>query len=578
MFRISLKILLILCSIYSSAQISSSCIIANGEKFCESYSDSILDLRFIQNWINQQRKEGYLVAGIDSSKRLNDTLYHYGFIGKKYENINIRSHTIPHEFLDSNTKRLSIVQLNKKNKQLLSYYENHGYPFSFIELRQTHIIDGELSSVLFFNKGIEIKYDTIEIVGNSTISKKYLAKYLNIEKDALYRESDVKKIDKLLRNQPLIRLKGPTRLYFFQGLARVVLSIDDNSTDRFDGVIGLAPNSSNSDENNLLITGEINLELNNLFKSAKQMELHWRNYLQRSQMLDASITWPYLFNTRLGLHTDFDLNKFDTLFINLKSKIGFRYQQQGNNYIQFYYQYNGSNLISVDTSAVRSSKKLPTNNPYRIDNYGLTAAQIEFDYRPNPRSGYSAIVDFAIGLRQTQRNALVDQVKFYHPELNSYLSIYDTLKSRSTRARFEVKSKLHIPLFKRSTLVNQLVFGGIFADKIDFNEFYSFGGFSSLQGFDENELFASKYLIYRIEYRYLFSQNGNIGLFLNTAAYENRIEKDELIRDWPYGFGISANLEVGSGVLSMAYALGSQLNNPIVFNSAKIHFGLINYF
>ncbi len=277
------------------------------------------------------------------------------------------------------------------------------------------------------------------------------------------------------------------------------------------------------------------------------------------------------------MNGQFELNKYDTLFLNLAAKIGFRYQQLGNNYLQFYYQFNGSNLISVDTSSIRSNKQVPSNNPFRVDNYGISALQHKLDFSPNPRKGYTISADVALGLKQLLRNSLIDQVKYFSPEQNKLISVYDNAERRSLRARIEIASQWFIPLFKKASLLNQVNFKAIVADEILFNEFYNFGGFSDLQGFDERSIFASKYLQYRLEYRYLFSELGHIGLFFNAAAIEDRTEKVGIV-DIPYGFGISANLEVGSGILSLAYALGSQQSNPVQFNAAKIHFGIVNYF
>lgn len=560
------------------AQRSVQCIQVESESECAEFMDSATSELMLRDKVLDLRSQGFLEAGLDSQYTSNDTLFSLLHKGIMYKTLKLNKHNLPQTLLDSSTKELNIKELKRTLEQLITYYEGIGYPFASVVINNSTYSGGELQAELFFDKGIEVRYDSIEVVGSAELSSKYLSKYLNLPQGGLYNESQVKRIDKLLRNLPLVKVKRNARVYFYQGLARVVLSLDKQTTDRFDGVVGLAPNSNNSTANNLLITGEVNLELNNLFKSAKQFDLHWKNYLERSQSLDLGITWPYLFNTRLGINSTFYLNKFDTLFINIRSRIGFRYQQQGNNYIQFYYEYSGSNLITVDTNAVRSSGRLPSNNPYRIDNYGLSLNQLEFDYRPNPRSGYFLNADLSIGLKQLLRNSLVDAVQFNHPDRLDPISIYDTARLRNTRAKFEFEGILFTPLFKRTALMNKLSFGGIFASNTNFNEFFSFGGFSDLNGFDEKEIFGSKFMIHRIEYRYLFSQNGNVGLFFNTALYENRLEEDKLVRDIPYGFGISANLEVGGGVLSMAYALGSRLDNPIVLNSAKIHFGLINYF
>ncbi len=393
-----------------------------------------------------------------------------------------------------------------------------------------------------------------------------------------YKELDFLEIDKKLNNLPLVKVKRASRVAFYRGFARIILFIDDVVTDRVDGVIGLAPNSSNAKENSLLITGEVNIEINNLLKSAKQLELHWRNYLQRSQKLDIGFTYPYLFNTKLGLNGEFNLNKFDTLYVNLMSKMSFRYQQKGNNFVQLYYQNINSNLITVDTTQVRNSGKLPINNPYKVDNYGLAAFQQNLDYMPNPRKGYYLLADVAIGQKTILRNTEIDLVKFFNSETKNYQSVYDTLDKTSYRLNFNITASAYIPIKKLSTIYQKVVFKGVFTSTYFFNELYNFGGFSSLRGFDENSLFASKMLSYNVEYRYLIGENSNVGAFFNTALIENLTESEQLIYDVPYGFGLLANLQIGNGILNLAYALGSQQGNPLQLNSAKFHFGVINYF
>ncbi|MDC1395418.1 BamA/TamA family outer membrane protein, partial [Bacteroidia bacterium] len=202
----------------------------------------------------------------------------------------------------------------------------------------------------------------------------------------------------------------------------------------------------------------------------------------------------------------------------------------------------------------------------------------DFDYLPNPRKGYMILADVAIGQKTILKNELIKKVKFLNSETNQLISLYDTMDTRSIRLDFTLNASFFIPIKKRGTVHQKLQFNGLFSDQIFFNELYNFGGFSSLRGFDENELFASKSLNYTIEYKYLIGQNSNVGLFFNTAAIENTLQSSDLIYDIPYGFGAIANIQVGKGILNMAYALGSQQGNPLQLSSAKFHFGVVNYF
>jgi hemolysin activation/secretion protein len=109
------------------------------------------------------------------------------------------------------------------------------------------------------------------------------------------------------------------------------------------------------------------------------------------------------------------------------------------------------------------------------------------------------------------------------------------------------------------------------------NELFRIGGIRTLKGFDEQSIFASRYLITTVEYRYLFQQMANLVLFWNGAYYEN-IARSPLISDKPYGFGAGLTMETKAGVFSLYYAMGKAFNNPLDWSKAKVHFGLVNYF
>ena len=530
--------------------------------------------------VNRWRSQGYLACTIDSVAWLADTSIAYMQRGPLYEHLLVTKHNLPASFLpqDSQDLYLNLATFSRVQRQLISYYENTGYPFASLDLLNTQTSEDTLKADLRFEPYLRFTYDTLVYFEECDISKKYMAKYIGIEPGKAYNEAALKDVDTKLRNLPLIKVLGPTQIVFYRGLARLILYIENRVTDRIDGVVGLAPNSDNSSSNDLLLTGEVNLELNNLFKSGKELQVHWKNYLQNSQKLDIGTTLPYLLNTRIGLHGEFNLNKFDTLFVNLKGKISVRYQNSGNNYVQLYYQSISSNQLSVDTARFRTTKRLPENNPYQINNYGITVSQRSFDYLPNPRKGFSLLGDVAIGQKQILRNLLVSSVKYTNTNTGEQISIYDTLENQSIRLDIKLGVSAYIPIRKRATIHQSLDIEALFAEQIFFNELYNFGGFATLKGFDENELFASKSLRYTLAYKYLIGENSHVGLFGNLALIENSLLSDDLVYDTPYGFGALANIQVGKGILSLAYALGSQQGNPINLSNAKFHFGLVNYF
>ena len=131
---------------------------------------------------------------------------------------------------------------------------------------------------------------------------------------------------------------------------------------------------------------------------------------------------------------------------------------------------------------------------------------------------------------------------------------------------------------KRSTIHFRNQFATVFGNATLFkNEIFRIGGLRTLRGFDEESIFTSTYCIQSLEYRFLFSKNSNILLFAEGAWYENN-SSAIYINDFPYSVGAGINFETKAGILSLNYALGSQLNNAFDVRNGKIHFGLINEF
>ena len=68
-------------------------------------------------------------------------------------------------------------------------------------------------------------------------------------------------------------------------------------------------------------------------------------------------------------------------------------------------------------------------------------------------------------------------------------------------------------------------------------------------------------------------------MFMNGAYYKRAASSNlDAFSDWPIGFGAMARVELGNGLLNLAYALGREQQYPLQFRTAKVHFGLINFF
>jgi outer membrane protein assembly factor BamA len=183
----------------------------------------------------------------------------------------------------------------------------------------------------------------------------------------------------------------------------------------------------------------------------------------------------------------------------------------------------------------------------------------------NPTKGYTLTLEVGAGNKRIKPDS----------DLNP-----DSVEYSSTELEGNLTFDLFIPLSKRNVL-NLGVAGGYRSSKSMFeNELYRLGGIATLRGFDEESILASVYSVGTFEYRYLLEQNSYLYLFFDGAYYENKVRQmkgDEWI-DQPIGYGAGISFETKAGIFSINYAIGQQKGNPPDLKSAKVHFGIVNWF
>lgn len=545
--------------------------------------DSAQCIQKVNHVIHQLAELSYLTASV-SNIQFSDSVCTIAIqLGNAYKWIKLSGGNIPEDILTASGWRQNLFYNQlfnhqvyvQKITQIISYLEQNGYPFAQVKLDSVQVVNDGISALLNLDKGDLVKFDTVEIIGDASIKSWYVAKYLGIKKDGLYNEQLLKRIDARLSQLPFLQITRPSLIYFVGATAKPVVYLTNKKSSSIDGIIGFAPGSDNN-KDKLLITGEANLKLQNLFGTGKAFDLAFRSFLNGSQELKTRITWPYIARSNIGVDYELNLLKFDSTFLDVKHDIGLQYRFVGSDYIKVFYSIQNTSLLNVDTNTVKVTKALPASNDLTVNLYGLNAKVVRYDYYLNPRKGFGFDVSAAVGSKQIIRNPTVDAIKFAQPD-GSVKSVYDTIKLSSTQYRLLFKGDVFIPLSQRSTIRLEGNLGHVQSPVLFFSELFRLGGIRTLKGFDEQAIFASSYGILNTEIRYLLQQNSHVMIFWNGAWYQNVIRKPT-IEDTPYGFGAGLNFETGAGIFSLYYAVGKQFNNSIEFNKAKIHFGFVNYF
>ncbi|NOQ26380.1 MAG: hypothetical protein GQ564_13555 [Bacteroidales bacterium] len=519
--------------------------------------------------LNDLQENGYLSVSIDSVRFDSINVFTDIYIGEQYYWSRLDFSNLESGLLDelnleeNNNNTVNLNELYNVKSEILSYYENSGYPFVKVKLSAFEIDSSLLNATLEVEKGDFYKIDSIIIKGDPRISSNYIKRILQIGNNTAFNQEKINAISKKISDLKFLKEIKPAEIEFREKGVDLYLYLKDKKANMFNGIIGFLPKSEETGE--LLITGELNLNLLNSFGGGEEISLNWEKMESSTQKLDLGFMYPYLFRTNLGLDTDFELYKKDSSFLSLNAGLGLRLFLTYDDYIKAYYRYKSSSRIGKENiSTLMNYADIKSNI------FGAQYYLNDLDYRFNPRKGIELNLFAGAGLKNID---------------DSQNSI-DSLNADKSTLELELGLNLdfHFPLYKNFVFHfgNKTRYLDQFADNnkevIFFeNELYRFGGATSLRGFDESIFYASIYSIQNVEIKYLFEQNSAFYIFWNGAYYYKNVLQ-EVTEDFPWGFGIGLDFETKAGVFSLSYALGKQFENSFEIQSAKIHFGYVNRF
>ena len=298
-----------------------------------------------------------------------------------------------------------------------------------------------------------------------------------------------------------------------------------------------------------------------------------------SQSLQTIFETPYLPYLGFGLGARFDLTKFDSNYLQTKLQVNTTFLGKKGLQWKVSVESDNTSLLNADTNGIRATFNFPVINANRRTAYGLALSYQSWDYIFNPSRGFAFDARGTAGLKRIVKDVRIERIVFEDGVGNSY-TLYDSLELDFIQYQAGFSLEYIFPVFKNKWVIyNQIESQSNWAPQLFFNDLYRLGGFSSLRGFDEQSIFAARYLSSTIELRYRIDNFSNFFLFINGLIYETEIENyTGPSSDIPYGFGLGANINTQNTTLQMAYAYGQQQGNQINLRQGKFHFGLVNYF
>ncbi len=453
----------------------------------------------------------------------------------------------------------SYKKITKVFHSILEYAENHGYPFASIKLDSISLTKNSVAAWLNYRSGPMIVFDSLRISGYEKVKSSYLMTHLGIYRGKPYEEKLIKEISNKLNLLSFVSLTETPEITILDGECIIFLNLSQNKVSLFDGILGVLPSQKN--DNGVLITGQLNLDLRNLFSTGKRLALEWQSYDAGSQLLDVLYFHPNLFRTPINAQGEFYLLKQDTTFINRELALEFSLLSKNSNQIGFRTEIISSRLIS--TSGLEDITELPANTDYNLNYYGLNYRVNRLNDVNNPTKGWGLLL-----------NGLVGQKKII---INPVLSddIYNDVELKTIQYKFTGEIEKFWSIYKNILFRSKLSAGYLNGDNLFQSDLFRIGGLRSLRGFNENQFYTTGFGIANLELRAMFSKETYFLIFFDQGVLSDDFENEI---QFPFGTGAGFSFNTNAGIFNFIIALGKSSEQQFGINYSKIHFGYLSRF
>jgi outer membrane protein assembly factor BamA len=505
------------------------------------------------------------------------------YTGRQYQWVQLQTGSIEKQALeqggffakDFSGKALNINLLQGVQQRILTYYEKTGYPFASVYLDSIRIQDDNMKAVLQANKGPLYHIDSIRMIGKAKLSNYFLQRYLNIANGSIYNREKLQKVDRLILELPYVEAQQASDLTMLGSGSVLNLYLAPKRSSQVNFLVGFLPATTATGK--LQLTGDVNLNLKNMFGTGETLLLNWQQLQQQSPRLNLGYQKPYLFRSPFGIDFSFELFKKDSAFLQLNALLGVQYVLSSNQSGKLFVQNQRTFLLAsgADTNQVRATRRLPPNIDVSTISLGLDYEWYNTNYRRNPRSGNEIRVTVSSGIKKIDKSN--DILNLKDPSFN-YASLYDSIKLRTYQLRVKLSAAHYFPLSKQSVFKTAFN-GGLFASQGIFrNELFQIGGYRLLRGFDEESIYATQYGVFTAEYRNIISLNSYLFTFADAGLVRSKYQSVDVKTNF-ISAGLGIAFETKFGLLNISYAMGKRGDVPFNLRQAsKIHFGYVNYF
>lgn len=505
-------------------------------------------------YVQRLRSQGYLLANLDSVGCEASDCQALIYVGNLHRWLNINVEAVPDDYLKKAGVKFSKLTNTPVNLEVferdLSRLRQQaaiaGYPLAELSTDSLRIVDGWVDLNVRYEGGQQYVYDSLTPTPQ-IVKPGFLAAYLSVRPGDIYNQRDVDRIPQLISQTGYMSLDSLPQQKFHDGSVAISLSLRKLRANKIDAIIGLLPNGSGA----LTLSGYVDLNLKNLFKSGKELNFLWRQYDRQSQLLNIRYIHPNLFRSPVGIDFAFNLLKQDTTFLDRNIAVQGISRVGGLN-LNFGVDFISSRRIN-DTSL---DDREVVNFDLQYVGAGINYSKLDNIF--NPQSGH--MFDFSLGVGNKRLRGNLPP---------------DSISPRSLQFRITGGGQLNVPLGGPFVL-NANADGGLLlnSEALFLNDLFRLGGLKSLRGFNELEFYTDRYVTAGVELRLLINRSSRLFAFYDQG-FLGFLDAES---GRPFGFGLGMMLGLGNGNLQLIYALGKSTEQSLSLSQGKVHLGYVAQF
>lgn len=416
---------------------------------------------------------------------------------------------------------------------------------------------------VYVEPGGRIVIEEVRIEGAEGTSENLILRRINLPDSAVFTDELAADVERRLsRLQIFSEVYEPEIFLIDSGRYGMLVRVKDGGRNTFDGVIGYQPATELAD--NGYFTGLVRIVLRNLFGAGERIAGRWERRTETTSELELGYGQPFIFGFPIDVEAGFRQIQEEetpalTSYVQRFLRLDLFYAITDNWSVRL-----GGSLESTipgpDTVAGPCSPRRLLSS----STLGSTLG-VRFDTRSNPINPSSGVF-------------YTTSYTFGSKSLNDPDNcLPDTLALSQSRRILQAEVESYVRVIGPLVLAGIANFSEIDGESLEESELWRFGGASTVRGYRDGLIRASRIAWGRAEGRVLLSSISHASLFFDGGYYFREADPRrglEETEDGIYGYGVGLQVDTPVGVARFSFALGQGDS----FDEGKVSVGLVGEF